>query len=112
MKFDLASLMKKALDDNKKYKEPNKNIELTIKENCLERFKELGLMKEGEAYHYHDEGIFVPIDVDVADGKLIMVYNSDVNSEGFILTPAGYYLSGKHYPDHKDKGCVLFKKSK
>ena len=108
MNYDLAKLMKIALDKIKKIA----NSSDEIKEKCIERFIELKVLNKKEEYHYIEDGFTEAtkdnwFDDIKSDNIVVRCKNS---YESFITTPTGFYLAGKHYPDFKEEGCIIFKR--
>ena len=111
MNYDLAKLMKQSLEGIKKIASGDE-----IKEKCIERFVALGILKEKdgkvEEYHYIEDGF-----AEATKDNWFENINSEniivrckTSYENFITTPTEFYLSGKHYPNLGEEGCILFKK--
>lgn len=107
MNYDLAKLMKQSLEGIKKIASGDE-----IKEKCIERFIELKMLGKNEEYHYIEDGF-----AEATKDNWFENINSEniivrckTSYENFITTPTEFYLSGKHYPDLGEEGCILFKK--
>lgn len=109
MNYDLAKLMKDSLDKIKKIANSSDD---PIKNECIERFRELEVLNKKEEYHYVKDGWEGATKdnwfVDIKSNNIVVRCKSSY--EDFITTPTGFYLAGKHYPDFGEEGCLLFKK--